>query len=432
MKKRSSTCMWWLGWIGCVLVLSNCVPTQELNVFRSNGLELGCVVGEVMPTNALLWVKTRGVQDVQVQYTTDPQWVTFEETFLTRTSDERDFTTRILLNDLTPHTHYYYRTVVPGKKRGPICQFVTAPPPDSLESVTFVIGGDTRHSFRPFSIMDHMRAAKPDFFVFLGDTIYADKEQPARTLADYWGKYRENRDGLAQQLFSTTSLYVLWDDHEVDNDFTMTHRLLPVGRQAFLDYWPIRQSPLHPHRLYRAFRWGAGMELLLLDTRQYRDPHGKTMLGHEQKEWLLRRLANSSAMFKFVVSSVPFSDPRQDKWGQFPEERDAILKFIQEKNISGVIFLAGDVHHASVSKMPHDPTIREFIFGPLAAPMNYKISSREPRFEFFHEASRNFGKITVNPQGATPSVHIEWFDVTNTLLHRVSIEGPNHYAFTPN
>jgi alkaline phosphatase D len=403
---------------------------EEMNIFRSS-VGMGCAVGGVTHNEALVWVKTKGPQEVKILYTTDPLWTAPQETFFISTSAERDFTAHIPLANLTPHTRYFYRLLVPGKKQGPICQFVTAPPMDVLAPVTFVIGGDTRQSFRPFSIMEFMRAAQPDFFVYLGDTIYADKGSPAMTLSDYWGKYAENRDGFAQRLFATTSIFVLWDDHEVDSDFTMTHPRLPIGRQAFLDYWPIRRSTQDPYRLYRSFKWGKGVEVFLLDCRQYRNPQIQTMLGHEQKQWLLQQLAASSAVFKFIVSSVPFSDPRDVKWGEYPEERDDILRNIQENKISGVIFLAGDVHHAAVSQMPHDPAVREFIFGPLAAPMNYKVSSREPRFEFFHEDYQNYGKVTVQPEGLKPSVRVEWFDSTNALLHQITVEDDHDYSSTP-
>ncbi len=423
----------WLGWVsrmGLILALGSCVSVEEMNVLRSNGLDMGCAVGDVTPHEAVVWVKTEGPQKVKILYTTDPLWTALQETLLISTSGERDFTAHIPLVDLTPHTRYLYRMLIPGKKPGPVCEFVTAPLPNDLVPVTFVIGGDTRQSFRPFSIMDFMRSAQPDFFVYLGDTIYSDKDNVAMTLPDYWAKYVENRDGFAQRLFASTSLLVLWDDHEVDSDFTMTHRRLPIGRQAFFDYWPIRPSTQDPYRMYRSFKWGKGVEVFLLDCRQYRDPDTKTMIGPEQKQWLLRQLEASSATFKFIVSSVPFSDPRDDKWGEYPAERDEILKNIQENKIPGVIFLAGDVHHGAVSHMPHDPAIREFIFGPLAAPMNYKISSLEPRFEFFHETSQNYGKVTVHLDGPTPSVRVEWFDNTNALLHRVDVGNEQYYPST--
>ena len=431
MKRLFHAWIWWVNSLGFILALGSCVSVEEMNAFRSNGLDMGCAVGGVTPNEALVWVKTDGPKEIKVLYTTDPLWIEPQETILISTSAERDFTAHIPLVNLTPQTRYLYRMLVPGKKRGPVCQFVTAPPVDVLAPVIFVIGGDTRQSFRPFSIMEFMRAAQPDFFVYLGDTIYADKGSAAITLSDYWGKYAENRDGFAQRLFASTSLFVLWDDHEVDSDFTMTHRRMPIGRQAFFDYWPIRPSTQDPYRLYRSFKWGKGVEVFLLDCRQYRDLQTKTMLGLEQKQWLLQQLAASSATFKFIVSSVPFSDPREDKWGEFPEERDDILKNIQENKIPGVIFLAGDVHHAAVSQMPHDPAVREFIFGPLAAPMNYKVSSQEPRFEFFHDDYQNYGKVIVQPEGPKPSVRVEWFDSTNALIHQITVEDEHYYSSTP-
>lgn len=431
MKRLFYIWMWRVSSVGMILALGSCATVEERKVLGSNGLDMGCAVGDVTPHDALVWVKTEGPQDVKILYTTDPLWTAPQETMFISTNAERNFTAHMALIDLTPHTRYLYRMLIPEKKEGPICEFVTAPLPNDAVPVTFVIGGDTRNSFRPFSIMEFMRSAQPDFFVYLGDTIYADKENTAMTLPDYWAKYEENRDGFAQRLLASTSLLVMWDDHEVDSDFIMTHPRLPIGRQAFFDYWPIRPSPQDPYRLYRSFKWGKGVEVFLLDCRQYRDPETKTMIGLEQKQWLLRQLAASSATFKFIVSSVPFSDPRDDKWGEYPAERDEILTTIQESNISGVIFLAGDVHHAAVSHMPHDPAVREFIFGPLAAPMNYKISRSEPRFEFFHEASPNYGKVTVYPEGPNPSVRVEWFDTTNALLHQITVEDDHDYPSTP-
>ncbi len=429
MKRFFHSKVWWINSVGIFLALSGCVTPDERNIFRSNGLELGCAVGDVTHHGAVVWLKTKGPREVKVLYTTDPEWKTPQETLLISTNAERDFTAQVSLENLTPHTRFLYRMLVPGKKLGPICEFVTAPLPNDPVPVTFVIGGDTRQNFRPFSIMEFMRSAKPDFFVYLGDTIYADKDKTAMTLPDYWAKYGENRRGFTQRLLGSTSLFVMWDDHEVENDFTKLHRRMPIGRQAFFDYWPIRHyAAEEPFRLYRSFRWGKGVEVFLLDCRQYRDPRAKTMLGVEQKQWFLQQLAASTATFKFIVSPVPFSDPRNDKWGEYAVERDEVLRKIQENKIPGVIFLAGDVHHAAVSHMPHDPSVREFIFGPLAAPMNYKISKLEPRFEYFHEASQNYGKITVHPDRPTPLVRVEWFDDSNTLLHRVDIENDQYFT----
>jgi alkaline phosphatase D len=342
-----------------------------------------------------------------------------QETAPVSPSSELDFTVKFNLTGLTPKTHYSYRAVVEGNIPGSLCRFVTAPIPEDPATVTFVIGGDMRETFRPFTIMEEMRSAKADFFVFLGDTIYSDKENAAIQLSEYWAKYRTNRDMPTQRFLAETSVLVMWDDHEVDNDFLPTHPRMPIGRKAFFDYWPLRPDPQDSPRLYRSFRWGQAVELFLLDTRQYRDLSAHTMLGAAQKQWLKDSLASTSATIKFIATSVPFSDPREDKWGEYQQERDEILEFIDEMEIAGVVFLTADVHHAAVAKVPGPLGLKEFIFGPLATTMNYKIASNEPRFEYFNDQSQNYGKITVKPGPPQLSVEIKWFDRCHHLLHRV-------------
>ena len=59
---------------------------------------------------------------------------------------------------------------------------------------------------------------------------------------------------------------------------------------------------------YRSFRWGKGIELWLVDTREFRSPNpdpdgpNKTIWGTEQKEWLKRALLASDAQFRILVS----------------------------------------------------------------------------------------------------------------------------------
>ena len=56
--------------------------------------------------------------------------------------------------------------------------------------------------------MNAVRAQQPDFFVHLGDTIYADRGGKARQLNEFWAKYRGNRDDAAQQLCSLRPVFM--------------------------------------------------------------------------------------------------------------------------------------------------------------------------------------------------------------------------------
>jgi alkaline phosphatase D len=413
----------WVLFLGLSGGLGGCVSIDSLYSSARTGLEFGCASGDVTSTDAIIWLKGSGALPLVVQYGPKHTPERMIETDRVTPSADTDFTVKINLTELTPKTRYIYRAVVEGKQPGPLCQFVTAPAPDDPAPVTFVIGGDVRESFRPFTIMDAMRSEKPDFFIFLGDTIYSDKGKTAIQLRDYWAKYVENRDASTQRFLAQTSVFAMWDDHEVASDFSSNHPRMPIGRKAFFDYWPIRTDPQDTHRLYRSFRWGQALELFLLDTRQYRDRSVRTMLGPVQKQWLKDSLAVSSATIKFIVTSVPFSDPRNDKWGEYPQERNDILDFIGREGITGVVFLATDVHHAAVATVPGPLGLKEFIFGPLATTMNYKINPNEPRFEYFNDQSQNYGKISVKPIHPNFSVEVEWFDRFHTRLHRVEFEG---------
>jgi alkaline phosphatase D len=244
-----------------------------------------------------------------------------------------------------------------------------------------------------------------DFFLFLGDTIYADHvcSGPefvpgsgfvARTLPQFHAKHRYNRaDSGVQDYFRRTPVYVIWDDHEVRDDFAGTiDPLMSVGLRAFIDYFPIEPPAADPDRLYRSFRWGDLVEVFILDTRQYRsantqlDGPGKTMLGAAQKRWLLDGVGSSTATWKFVISSVSLSVPKggaaRDSWSNangkgvpqeggtgFTVERDQILRQLRDRKVTNLVFLAADVHHAELIRHHPAPewSFHEFMAGPLSA-----------------------------------------------------------------
>lgn len=398
-------------------------PATATEALKDAGLSLGCAAGDVTSNGAIIWLRTEEESSVSVQYGTGPTLRDFASTTPVKVFKNTDFTAKVMVDGLEPKTTYYYRGVVVGKKPGPICRFVTAPRPYDLANVFFAFSGDTRERFQPFSIMDSIRAMRPDFFLHLGDTIYADLDGVASQLPQFWAKYAANRMDLpTQRLFSETSVYVTWDDHEVTDDYHPANPLAPIGRRAFFDYWPIRQDPKDPDRLYRSFRWGKAVELFILDTRQYRDIAEGTILGRQQKQWFFEALSSSPAWFKFIVTSVPFSSPNIDKWGGFPEERDEVLKLVAGKRIGGVVFLTADVHYAAVSRVPGRLGLKEFIVGPMAAPLNRSVSGTAKRFEFFSKDSYSYGMVRVHAKADPPYAEIEILDESNKLLHKTRID----------
>ena len=406
-------------------IIHGCSPVASIENLKGTGLSFSCAAGDVTAREVIVWLRTAGPGAVSVHYGKEPGLSKFSTTRPVKTTKKTDFTAKIKISGLEPKTTYYYRGAVMGKKSGPICKFVTAPRPDDPADVQFAFGADTRESYQPFTIMDSIRFKKPDFFLFLGDTIYADYEGAASHLPDFWAKYVTNRNDLpTQRLLSETSVYVTWDDHEVENNFDPATPLVPIGRRAFFDYWPIRQDPQHPDRLYRSFRWGKAMELFILDTRQYRDIDKGTILGRRQREWFLKALSSSTAFFKFIATSVPISSRHIDKWGGYPVDKAEVLGYISSKNIPGVVFLTADVHYAAVSKIPGGPGLKEFIVGPLATRINEKVKGTARRFEFFSNDSFNYGLVKVHANASPPYAEIDILDENNNLLYRTRIKYP--------
>jgi len=403
-----------LGHFGCTPAL--------IRPDKDTGLSLGYVCGEVTENSALVWLRAEPESRVLLHYGTEPWLSEFSSSALVSVNPEADSTATIPLANLNPSTRYYYRALVAGKRPGTVGSFVTAPRADDNVKVTFCFSGDTRETYRPFTVMGAVRDQHPDFFIHLGDTIYADINGAARRLPEFWAKYRTNRsDPWMQSCFSETSVYVTWDDHEVVNDYYPGSPLAPIGRKAFLDYWPVRCPSGEGTRIYRSFRWGQAAEIFILDSRQYRNAAKDTMLGTSQKQWLLDGLAGSSAVFKFVATPVPMAGGGSDRWDGYPKERAEVLNFIKEKKIRGVVFLSADMHYAAITKIPKSGGLRDITAGPIAAPLNRITNGTAKRYEYFLADNFNFAKITIDPKLHPEKALLEFIDQDSKVFHSATL-----------
>jgi alkaline phosphatase D len=419
----------------------------------ATGAERGLLVtvGEVTDTSAVVWVRGVAWGEVTVRYAPvtrppDAGAPPLGARGDIRVAPSQNLTGKLLLSRLEPATRYRY-TITQGTA-GAAGEFVTAPAPTVAIPVRFAWSGDLGsrgHCRKPgddFPIFRALAKVPADFFVFVGDTVYADHEcgEPSRIagydfvahrLADFWAKHLYNRqDPAGQAYFRRTSVYAIWDDHEVRNDFSgPAEPLTEVGRRAFIDYFPIQPPREEPGRLYRKFRWGSLLEVFILDTRQYRSPDadpdgpGKTMLGAAQRRWLIDSVSASTAVWKVVVSSVPLSVPTggraHDSWSNasaqgvpdehgtgFAVERDLILRTLRQRGVRNLVFLAADVHFAQLIR--HHPTtewsFHEFIAGPLSAspgrprPLDQGLN---PRSLWSLGGTNTFGDVAIDTGGLT-------------------------------
>jgi alkaline phosphatase D len=282
------------------------------------------------------------------------------------------------LAGLMPDTVYQYVVALEyGSSLGPY-RFRTAPAPDADGEVHFVWSADIDLSAEFESpVFVTMSESGADFFVNLGDWPYADNQPAARTVEEYRVKHRAVRGaGKVQTALRALPVYAIYDDHEARNDWNGLHRVSEAERiasaVAVWDEWfPLQTTLQGESRRWRSWRRGRHAEFFMLDTRCCRspnlDPDGpdKTMLGAEQKQWLIDALSASEATFKIVFTSVAMIGDSTDDWRTFQYERDEILDELGARGISGVVSLTGDGHLFS-AKIIAARGLREFMAGPLA------------------------------------------------------------------
>jgi alkaline phosphatase D len=243
--------------------------------------------------------------------------------------------------------------------------------PKPLTRVAF---GSCAHQDRPQPIWETIVKSKPDLFLFIGDTIYADTEDIKEMRRLY--AQMAARPGW-KKLLATCPVLATWDDHDYGgNDLGSEYPKKKESQQVFLDFFNVPKDD--PRRrqegVYHAGVLGPPgkrVQVILLDTRYHRSalkvdpkrPRGKgqyvantdptaTILGAAQWKWLSEQL-KKPAELRLICSSIQLvpEDHGFEKWMNFPRERERLFQLIRDTKAAGVVILSGDRHLGELSVM---------------------------------------------------------------------------------
>lgn len=271
-----------------------------------------------------------------------------------------------------------------------------------------------------------------DVFLLLGDTTYADG---AVTLADYRQKWTEvlDTDGY-RALRAATSLHASWDDHEVDNNWDperIAAAQIRAATDAFFEHAPIRRIEGAPDRIWRSARRGRTLELFVLDCRTERVPSTRrsddaTYVSRAQLDWLKAGLASSTAVFKLVVNSVGITDfpliidaGSADRWEGYDAQREELLRFVDDAEIGGLLWIAGDFHFACLGHVGRAEgelgwNQWEVLAGPGAQTANpLWTACNAPQFTYA-TGTNNYTEIALEPTSG--EITIRWIDGDGTAI----------------
>ncbi len=248
----------------------------------------------------------------------------------------------------------------------------------SIEKIYF---GSCSKEDKPMPIFESINSDHPELFVFLGDNVYGDTED-MDVLAQKYRQLGQN-SGFAQ-LRSQTEVIAIWDDHDYGvNDGGREYPMKEGSRQVMLDFWgepadSVRRT--RPDGIYTSRFYGdeqTSVHVILPDLRWNRDPINEvssleyfmsrrgnnmgpylpsespsaSMLGEKQWQWLEAELLKPSKI-KIIGSSLQLlaDFTGWEAWANFPYDRNRLLTFISEHQISGVILISGDTHWGEISK----------------------------------------------------------------------------------
>jgi alkaline phosphatase D len=316
-----------------------------------------------------------------------------------------------------------------------------------------------------------MLADNLDLVVHVGDYIYEGNSVKkvrhhnmpvAFTLDDYRARhalYRTDKD-LANAHAATPWL-LIWDDHDVANDYANDvseedddPQLFLARRaaayQAYYEHMPLPRwaVPSGPAmRLYATRAFGDLASIVLLDQRQYRAPEAcpplgragghrvdeskcpelddpnRTMLGGRQEAWVQGQLASSQTRWNLLAqgtlmghnNEAPLPEHRYwtDAWNGYPAARERLMKFLSEKHISNPVVLSGDIHAFVVSGLHLKAADLD---SPLVAPefVASSITSDSVPESYFESARKN------NPNLLTATGEHRGYvrlDITKDALH---------------
>lgn len=324
----------------------------------------GMQVGEVSGDGAIVWARLPYACDVAVAWSAQGPEGPWTRLRAPQALEVTDFTTRIQLTGLPADSTIHVSVVALALEAANPAQWVRGTSfrsaPSGRRPVRFAWSADVcgqGFGINPeaggMKIFETMRQRDLDFFVHLGDTVYADhplqhrvddergrgwtnlvsasKTKVAETLAEYRGNFRYNwLDPHFARFFSEVPQLTMWDDHEVVNNWSPSldlqrdsryrikdlRLLAATAARAFREYSPL---PLEGFdgagALYRRVSYGPLLDLFLVDMQTYRGPNSHNLqeepgadtafLGEAQVAWLKQALRTSTAQWKVIAAGMP-------------------------------------------------------------------------------------------------------------------------------
>lgn len=300
---------------------------------------------------------------------------------------------------------------------------------DSLDGTfSFVFGSCNSSNWVPYRGMAPAAAAAsgPDFVVHLGDLGYPDTGAYQPTERGYVALWSDlTFEEHLGQLVKVPWLYVA-SDHDLGGNNIDRTTVLPAASAAY-ETW--HRNPTHDDARgrYGAVQFDAGrVTLIWVDALSERSPlempdgPDKTLLGSDQKRWLLAKLEEIEGGLVIIASQTTIGHDSDTGWSRYSTERREILEACR-RSAAFVRWITGDHHSARWARWGDD--VAEWGAAPWAErPQNHPPASADVR------DSAIFGAMAAAARDALTSSNIRRSAGPLTSFGRVQIDAERHEA----
>lgn len=397
----------------------------DLQVFPS-----GIQVTDVRQTDARLTLRWIGLSSVRIdlyEAINSKEWELKTQVELAPGPNER--VTHVFEN-LEPDQAYTAVAYRDSQTFSRPTRFRTALALDADRIVRFGASSCMGNTERPWPTLSRAAEQNFDFFILSGDMVYADNSATESRYRDVWNA------SLGEQgyrdLSSSTSFVTIWDDHEVDNNWSWDDPIVSTwvapARRVYEEVLPWVHGPSEANSLWRYINWGATLDIFVLDSRGER--RDGDYMSASQLLWLKESLLSSQARFKVIVNSVPITDfsywfgevAAEDRWQGYPDQRNELLSHIEDNAVEGVLWVSGDFHYPQLGRLAFEEEdlggrYYEILAGPAGSNINPLVTTglleSNDQFPIVLE-TWTFVAVTLDP--STGQARIEFVDRDGSII----------------
>jgi alkaline phosphatase D len=318
----------------------------------------------------------------------------------------------------------------------PVTKYISTLPVRGIDfaaTITRIAFGSGMNQDYPAPIYKAIQENKPDLFLALGDNVFAiaADQQP---LAEQYRKLDQVSE--YRSLREKVPFMATWDDQDYgQKNGSQNFAEKENSRRDFLNYWSyVKNSiPLEQDGIYHSKIIGPKkkmVQVIVLDTRYFKSPLENnqatqdpkaTVLGHMQWTWFEDQL-HRPADIRLIVSSLPViaNDPKGDKWGDYPIERQRFFDLLKKTHARNVIVLSGNHEAGSIAKVD----LKDYgpLFEVTASPLNYTSTVNDTDAHYVGKTynKENFGLAHIDWKKRTVEVEIR--DIQNKTMNSLSIK----------